>query len=189
MGMGGIIVDQFCVNNNNSGGGQYDTSNNNTITINNNVDKKSTPSPPPSPSSSPKRNKLKLFHRRISFHGGVPLTRTSTSPYYAGPIPTGSGGAPLKSCMKKSSNLNRCNNKQVSFQCVYLRDYCRCVSDNPSVTSGCQELVGSIAYAIQLILIHLKPIDLGVELISHVVDYHPTRGKQSFLVWGFPITR
>ena len=141
--MGGI-VDQFCVNNN-GGGGQYDTSNNNMITINNIVDKKSTPSPPPSPSSpssSPNRNKLKLFHRRISFHGGLPLTRTSASPYYAGPIPTGSGGAPLKSCMKKSSKLNRCNTKQVSFQCVYLRDYCRCVSDNPSVTSGCPLGIG-----------------------------------------------
>ena len=78
------------------------------------------------------------------------ISSCSCSSLYAGPQPTGPDGNILKSCLKKPSasadtdflRSSSGDSHKVSFANVGIREYCRQVGDNPSVSSGCPLAIG-----------------------------------------------
>mmetsp|Transcript_13063 Transcript_13063/g.28125 ORF Transcript_13063/g.28125 Transcript_13063/m.28125 type:complete len:291 (+) Transcript_13063:177-1049(+) len=113
-------------------------------------------------SSSTRANRLKFFqHRRTTSSTSSSyceyLTSSSqSSSSYAGPKPTGVDGCPLRSCLKSSSSYSThmtldtsfrrrttiFNDRSICFSHVEIREYCREVGDNPTVSCGCPMSLG-----------------------------------------------
>jgi len=117
------------------------------------------------PPSSPPTNRLKLLKRRLSSskspntgtsHVGFHRQNSPSSRSYAGPQPTGGDGRPLRSCLKSSSSYSThmtldtsfrrrttiFNDRSICFSHVEIREYCREVGDNPTVSCGCPMSLG-----------------------------------------------
>jgi len=106
------------------------------------------------------------FHRRNSSssklsntgtsHEGLHRRNSASSKSYAGPQPTGGDGCPLRSCLKSSSSFPThmtldtsfqrrttiISDRSISFSHVDIREYCREVGDNPTVSCGCPMALG-----------------------------------------------